>query len=278
MFPSHASPLPRSVERMRRLRRCLAAVAVCAAAIGALCSLDALIAEIRTPDGSLPIAVGRTALISGKIRLKDGEGQPSFAIRIEPQDGGLVAADVNLHRSLASDSLKWSALLTPKPGASPHYTVTAGPADIPNPLADRWEVSVLSDEAAMRNASPSVTLRLVGLDPLETALAALTLAATTCLLYFCLIYFTAGWLARRGFARVYHTRREGDDTVLYCMDPDAAISDGGLYPVMTASGQALGMAAVISRGLRYCVLRLGAAQARAGCLIVLQLPEERLDI
>ena len=74
-------------------------------------------------------------------------------------------------------------------------------------------------------------------------------------------------LAREGYFRVYFTRPEGDDTMLYCIDSERILSEERPYPVLSAAGQLIGLANVSGRGARHCVLKLSAAQARAGCLI-----------
>lgn len=121
-------------------------------------------------------------------------------------------------------------------------------------------------------------MRIWAWEPLNAAFAALIVAATACLLYFGLIYFGSAWLAKRGFLRVYHTRQEGDDTMLYCIDPQASLNEAQTYPVLSAAGKLMGTAEVTSRGARYCILKLTAAQARTGCLVALPIEAEAADI
>lgn len=272
-----ARALPRSVSALRRLRKTLSAAAMIAAAAGILASLDALVDTFRTPEGVLPVACSVPALISGEI---DQNGsRPGLQIRIQPQDDGLTASGLSLDRQLFSDKVQWSAFITAVPEAVGRtYTVTAGASDVPNPLAKSWTVSVLPSQDEVNAASHSLFLRFAGWNPLTAAFTALIVAASACILYFLLSYFGAKWLARRGLVRVYHTRDEGDDTVLYCIDPEALLQSGTSYPVLTARGQMLGLAEVTNRGTRYCVLRLSAAQARTGCFVAVQTSPEPIDI
>ena len=139
-------------------------------------------------------------------------------------------------------------------------------------------VQVLPNAAAVRANSSSFLMRIWGWEPLNAAFAALIVAATACLLYFGLIYFGSAWLAKRGFVRVYHTRQEGDDTMLYCIDPQSSLNEAQTYPVLSAVGKLMGTAEVTSRGARYCILKLTAAQARTGCLVALPIEAEAADI
>ena len=263
--------LPQSVIALRALRRTLSAAAIIAAGLGALASADAILSGFGS--SKLSIAAAQSTVLTGSMPAD--HANRGMQVRIEPSDGGLIASDVRVSKAFISSRMNWSALLTADPDAAgKHFTVIAGTPDKQPHELDIWRVDVLSDAAAVRAASSSLVMRLLGLDALNAALGAFICALSACVLYFTLIYFSAAWLAKRGFVRVYHTRMEGDDTMLYCIDPQSSLRELGTYPILSATGKLLGMAQVITRGTRYCVLQLTAAQARTGCLVALPMDNE----
>ena len=118
----------------------------------------------------------------------------------------------------------------------------------------------------MQEASPSLLVSKLGIDPLPAAFACLISALLLALLYPAL-YF----IDRSGCLRVFHARTSGPDTLLYCVQPvrDAPVR-GTAYRVLSATGQLLGMAVLADSGRRHCVFRLHAARARAGCIVAVK--------
>lgn len=277
MSTEHSQALPRSVVLLRLLRRILSVTAVACAAAGMIASADALISGFGDGGDKLSVATDNSTVITGSISSE--QGNRGLQVRIEPPEDGLTASDIRVSNSFFPSRMNWSALLYAAPSAlGKNFTVTAGSPDTPPHELDVLFVQVLPNAAAVRANSSSFLMRIWGWEPLNAAFAALIVAATACLLYFGLIYFGSAWLAKRGFVRVYHTRQEGDDTMLYFIDPQSSLNEAQTYPVLSAAGKLMGTAEVTSRGARYCILKLTAAQARTGCLVALPIEAEAADI
>lgn len=239
MSTEHSQALPRSVVLLRLLRRILSVTAVACAAAGMIASADALISGFGDGGDKLSVAADNSAVITGSISSE--EGNRGLQVRIEPPEDGLTASDIRVSNSFFPSRMNWSALLYAAPSAlGKNFTVTAGSPDTPPHELDVLFVQVLPNAAAVRANSSSFLMRIWGWEPLNAAFAALIVAATACLLYFGLIYFGSAWLAKRGFVRVYHTRQEGDDTMLYCIDPQASLNEAQTYPVLSAAGKLMG--------------------------------------
>ena len=71
----------------------------------------------------------------------------------------------------------------------------------------------------MQEASPSLLVSKLGIDPLPAAFACLISALLLALLYPALHFIDRRTLARSGCLRVFHARTSGPDTLLYCVQP-----------------------------------------------------------
>ena len=71
----------------------------------------------------------------------------------------------------------------------------------------------------MQEASPSLLVSKLGIDPLPATFACLISALLLALLYPALYFIDRRTLARSGCLRVFHARTSGPDTLLYCVQP-----------------------------------------------------------
>ena len=263
--------LPRSITALRTARKTLAACAVFAVLLGFCASLDSLVATLRTPADLARLIPGSETVISGSISVS--RNPPNVMLRVEPATDRVIVSPISYSQGFFSDDLSWRAVITALPSAVPgNYTVSAhlnGPAaHLPS---SHWKLEILPHEEALREASRSLFVRWFDAEPLEIAIRSLCLAIASGVLYLLLFYFGSRILARHGYFRVYYARPEGDDTMLYCIDQETLLAENQSYPVLSAAGQLLGLAEVEDRGARHCVLKLVAAQARAGCYIALSI-------
>ena len=143
--------------------------------------------------------------------------------------------------------------------------------DLHHEASQSWQIEAWPDRTSMQEASPSLLVSKLGIDPLPAAFACLISALLLALLYPALYFIDRRTLARSGCLRVFHARTSGPDTLLYCVQPvrDAPVR-GTAYRVLSATGQLLGMAVLADSGRRHCVFRLHAARARAGCIVAVK--------
>lgn len=135
---------------------------------------------------------------------------------------------------------------------------------------DPWTVYVHADKRAMQKASLSYLESFFGLDPLNVTVTSLGLFLFSLLAGFLSHLGLQKLFAKQGYLRVFHTKEEGNDTLLYCIDEGRTLADAARYPILTATGHLLGFATVLERGRQHCILRLQASHATTGCLIGVQ--------
>lgn len=258
--------LPRSLLLLRAVKRALGLCVVFAVLLGIIASLDALIGQIRTPRDALSVLSGGSTTISGTL---PSEGSASnVVLRFAQPAEGVRVDSIHYSRPALSKDVAWTAILSAAPGTAPGvYSIAAELKGSPQHLADHWRLTVFGSAEELRAQSPFLFVRAFGADPLVLAIRALILALVSGVLYIAAFFIGSRHLAREGYFRVYFTRPEGDDTMLYCIDSERILSEEHPYPVLSAAGQLIGLANVSGRGARHCVLKLPAAQARAGCLI-----------
>ena len=263
MHIDNGQPVPSSIALLHAIRQTCTLFGILAFLVGMLACIDALRADIKTPNGELHTYPGAAVLIKGTIPPE----APNGSIVIRTESTALRPENVTYSRSLLTRSLSWSAVVDVYSDATPGlYNLYAGPSiGALTPLA--WSLHIYPDEASLLAASPSLCLRQFGLDPVRIALYTLTSALCLGTLALLLWRLSSRLLKRRGFCRIYYARTEGDDTLLYCIDQEHLLRMDRSYPVFSAAGQLLGLAGLTGRSPRYCVLTLCAAQARAGCLI-----------
>lgn len=258
--------LPRSLLLLRAVKRAIGLCVVFAVLLGIIASLDALMGQIRTPRDALSVFSGGSTTISGTL---SSEGSASSVVlRFAQPAEGVRVDSIRYSRSVLSKDVHWTAELFAAPETTPGvYSITAESKGAPQHLADHWRLTVFGSVEELQAQSPFLFERAFGADPLVTAIRALILAVVSGVLYLAAFLIGSHRLAREGYFRVYFTRPEGDDTMLYCIDSERILSEERPYPVLSAAGQLIGLANVSGRGARHCVLKLSAAQARAGCLI-----------
>ena len=254
---------------LTRLRRALPPVLLPILALGTFASIDALQTQMRLPEHALFMSTGDTVELTGVIRAPLPSAPPARRLTISPDSVPVTLSGVTTSQRTLSDDTVWRAKLTL--GEVPAHL--AFKADISFPdlhheASQSWQIEAWPDRTSMQEASPSLLVSKLGIDPLPAAFACLISALLLALLYPALYFIDRRTLARSGCLRVFHARTSGPDTLLYCVQPvrDAPVR-GTAYRVLSATGQLLGMAVLADSGRRHCVFRLHAARARADCIV-----------
>ena len=273
--------LPGYVIVMRRIKRAMMALAVLAVAAGLLASIDA-IAELILKPSSLPTAAVKSSIsLSGEIpedqarviHLNGRLSPTDIRVDVHPTPLQVAVDDFSISPRLIGSGLKWRASLIVLPPANPGVYQFRLSVERPDerviPLATQ-DVDLYAAQSDLIEASSSACRRFLSINPLDAALASLLLAMLFGAGFFAARSAYAKLLMHHGCLRIHHAKSEGDDTLLYCLDPKHDMRPKEAYPVFSASGQLLGIADVLEINARWAVLRLTAARARSGCIVELR--------
>lgn len=263
----------RTAKALLWTRRLCAAGAVATLTLGMLSCADELNRNLKTPPNTLSAWSGTAVSFSGTFEGDCTRAKPLLRAHTSPDTNLIAVNSLDVVPRNVLGGCRWRATLTALPQLPPgriDVTLTAiSSNNIETPL-DPWTIVIYRDAEEARAASHSLLERRLGLNPLLCALIflgfSLFFAAATPILG---RLFSRN-LSEHGYLLVYYTKTDGDDTLLYCLDSKRLLEADRTYPVLSAIGQMLGLAAMTLRGRRHCVLRLPAAQARAGCLIALR--------
>ncbi len=270
MYKGRGHNLPRSIAALRTVKRAFAACAVMAIVLGIVASLDSLIAGLRAPEGEIALVPGTSEMISGTL---PDQKASNLLIRITPITPSISVESLRFSSSAIRSDMRWHASISASKDARPgDYSIIAeDPGEADRHSMRRWTLKLYPSLDEYREHSYSLFMRFFGTDSLQLALRSFAVFLVSSISLLLLVYFGGRSLAKQGYCRVYYARTEGNDTMLYCIDSESLLSDQHSYPVFSAAGQLLGLADVTARGTRHCVLKLYAAQARAGCLVAVTL-------
>lgn len=276
MNKTRQTELPARIRALRRVRAVLGAAACSAVFFGLLASIDAISERFFAPDDVTSALPAKIFPLSGALPLHTKLTSPSLLARLEPATALVNVERFEVRESFFGSAPQWHAILQILPPASPgvyQLTLTLADAGWALPLG-QTRIDLFASQKALEQSSRSLLLRYTGIAPIDASLWLLALAGLFGVLYYSCRRYVAAALVKRGYLRVYHTKDAGDDTLLYCADPKKVLEVKRTYPVLSAAGQFLGTADVSEAGGRYCVLRLYAARARAGCFISLGMTYE----
>lgn len=276
MYKTRQTELPARIRILRRLRGLLAAAACLAVFSGLLASIDAISERFFAPEGVTSALPAKTFPLSGALPLHTQLTAPKLLAKLEPNTALVLVEHLDVHESFFGSAPQWHTILQILPPASPgvyQLTLTLADEGWALPLGTT-RIDLFASEEALEQNSRSLLLKYIGISPIDASLWLLAFAILFGLLYFACRRYVAAAFAERGYLRVYHTKDAGDDTLLYCADPKKVLELERTYPVLSAAGQYLGTADVSEAGGRYCVLRLYAARARAGCFVSLGMTYE----
>lgn len=266
----------RAARFLRWTRRTLAGTAVLALLLGMLACADEIRRNINAPAQALSTWPGAAFSLSGTITDIPKDAEVSIVVHTSPENNLLAINSATSSPRWFVEGQRWRVTLTALPqlgtgelsiGMTARITDAEGSHE--RELAP-WRITVLPDAQSAQRTSFSILERHFGTDPLLAAFFLLGLGLLTGFLTPVAGRLLSRNLARYGYLLVYHTKTDGDDTLLYCVDTSGHLLERTGYPVFSAVGQMLGVAALTIRGRRHCVLRLPAAQARAGCFIALR--------
>lgn len=279
MYKNRQTELPARIRSLVSVRNAFAAVACLAVFLGLLASFDAIAERFFAPDAVTSVLPAKTFPLSGSLPLHTKVASPSLLASLEPDTALILVERFEVRESFFGSAPQWHAILQILPPASPgvyQLSLTLADSGWALPLG-QTRIDVCASQEALEENSRSLLLKFLSIAPIDASLALLAVALLFGAAYFVVKRLLAAALADRGYLRVYHTKDAGDDTLLYCADPKKVLDAERTYPVLSAAGQFLGTADVSEASGRYCVLRLYAARARAGCFISLGVTAESAD-
>lgn len=262
-----------SGDAFRSLRRTVFYAGLAALIIGIAASVDALFSYSSVPARTICAAPGDSFELSGEAVGLPVERPPRLEVAVTPQEAAssIAISQVTSAKLFFTGSTSWSvrmALLPPPSREVLKVSVTL--LDLPHEPAQIWTLRTYPSSGELQKDSGSVFLSRLRIDPLTASFCSLAVAGCALLFFFLSPLFFGKRLKEAGYLRVFHAKASGDDTLLYCIDPARDVQSDRAYTVLSASGQALGLAEMTEQGRRHCVFRLRAARARAGCLISLR--------
>lgn len=258
------SALPTPMRLLSLLRRLLLWASLVFAFVGVVASIDALQKGLRSPEHHLDTTVGTQVEMTLPFNGRPDLLPSDFSLLVTPQTSSLVGQNFAINQKGKDVLVMLHALPSLLPGSYEVRLLVKGNA------TDPWTVHVHSDERAMQKASLSYLESLFGVDALNVTVLSLGLFLFSLLAGFLSHRALQKLFAKQGYLRVFHTREEGNDTLLYCIDEGRTLADAARYPILTATGHLLGFATVLERGRQHCILRLQASHATSGCLIGVQ--------
>lgn len=169
---------------LTRLRRALPPVLLPILALGTFASIDALQTQMRLPEHALFMSTGDTVELTGVIRAPLPSAPPAWRLTISPDSVPVTLSGVTTSQRTLSDDTVWRAKLTL--GEVPAHL--AFKADISFPdlhheASQSWQIEAWPDRTSMQEASPSLLVSKLGIDPLPAAFACLISALLLALLY-----------------------------------------------------------------------------------------------
>lgn len=264
MTERRESELPTQVRFLSMTRRTLLWLSLLFALIGVTASIDALQSGLRTPERTVDTTTGTQV----ELRLPF-DGRPDllpsdFELIVTPHTSSIVGQSFAVSSSHKDVLVNLHVLPSVLPGPYEVVLLYKSGSSLP------WTINVFADKKAMQAASPSYIHAGFGLDPLNVTLVSLGIFLLSLFISFLSHRVLQFALVKQGFLRIFHTREDGNDTLLYCIDANRTLRDTGRYPILTATGHLLGFATVSERGREHCILRLQASHATTGCLIGVQ--------
>lgn len=263
----------RTGDAFRSVRRTVFYTGLAALLIGITASVDVLFADSALPDRTVRAVSGDSVEITGEVSSLAPDHPPRLQVIVSPQEktGAVSVAQISSSRRFFSGATTWTIRLNVAPETAPTtFRITVTMPEQPHEPTQNWTLTTFASAEAMERASGSFFLSKLGVNPLYAAFCSLAVAGLAALIFFLAPFLFSRSLKQAGYLRVFHTKTAGDDTLLYCIDPAHDISSGRTYTVLSASGQALGVAEMIEQGRRHCIFLLRATRARAGCLISLR--------
>ncbi len=276
MYSSDPPQLPGRTTILRRCKRFFALLGATSILAGLIASTDAIFENFFVPSARIVSVVGEPTEIAGTITSGQLPNTPSpedLHVEIRPSGAQFSVSSAILSKSLLSGDIQWRIPMMPQREAlvgiyEVSVSLAAHDSNHLIPIGI-WRLDLFSTAAECNAHRSSFLARWFGVAPLDVAIWALFLALFSGASYYALLQWISRLLSANGYLRVYHAKEDGDDTLLYCVDAKNMIEPTRSYSVCSAAGQLLGTADVSESGRRYCVFRLYAARARAGCVIAL---------
>ena len=237
--------LPALKERQRRTGL-LAALVL---GLAVLVLVDGLQALMRAGSYHLDIVAGQGTMLSGPIGI-DKPRDSDLLVSVTPEGAPLSFRLDGFFASYWFGNGMWRGEIVAEQGATPGtYALSVRVRGTPASATQRYEVTVWSDAASLRQGAYSLTVSLLGFNPfwLSGILACIGVVPG-------LLSFLSGrrivrllWYA--GFSEVFRTEARKDGSLmLWCSgSKKEGPAEGALCEVVDAGGQLLGRARLEKR-------------------------------
>ena len=254
--------LPALKERQRRTGL-LAALVL---GLAVLVLVDGLQALMRAGSYHLEIVAGQGTMLSGPIGI-DKPRDSDLLVSVTPEGAPLSFRLDGFFASYWFGNGMWRGEIVAEQGATPGtYALSVRVRGTPASATQRYEVTVWSDAASLRQGAYSLTVSLLGFNPfwLSGILACIGVVPG-------LLSFLSGrrivrllWYA--GFSEVFRTEARKDGSLmLWCSgSKKEGPAEGALCEVVDAGGQLLGRARLEKKAATCMELRMAAGELPDG--------------
>jgi hypothetical protein len=232
----------RGLLRLRAGLGWLAAALCLAAAIGLA---DSFVANFRTGPNTYSILAGGTESLSGPL---PSEAPDAAAMVVTIDHPGLTLDIIAQTQGFWMGNRMWQGTVKASPQAKPGSAavVLRGPGGEAASPPQPFVINIFADEAALKAASHSHFVRLLGLSPMAAAGYCLAAACLVgCGVYLASRRLEAIW-TKLGKAVVYMTKKTPDGLLIsFGLGTDQGLTTGASVAVHDESGLPVAMASVV---------------------------------
>lgn len=257
--PSFWQQLPVLKERQRRTGL-LAALVL---GLAVLVLVDGLQALMRSGSYHLDIVAGQGTMLSGPVGI-DKPRDSDLLVSVGPEGAPVGFRLDGFFASYWFGNGMWRGEIMAEPGATPGtYTVSVRVRGTPASATQRYEVTVWSDAASLRQGAYSLTVSLLGFNPFWLSGILACIGVVPGLLSFLAGRRIVRLLWQAGFTEVFRTAPQPDGSLLlWCSgSKKEGPAEGRSCDVVDAEGRLLGQALLEKKAATCMELRLPAQAA-----------------
>ena len=269
--------LPALKERQRRTGL-LAALVL---GLAVLVLADGLQGLMRAGSSHLDIIAGQGTMLSGPIGI-DKPRDSDLLVSVAPEGAPLAFRLDGFFASYWFGNAMWRGEIVAEHGAAPGtYTLSVRVRGTPANATQRYEITVWSDAARLRQGSFSLTVSLLGFNPFWLSGILACIGIVPGLLSFLCGRRIVRLLWQAGFSEVFRTAPQKDGSLLlWCPGSrKEGPAEGALCEVVDAGGRRLGRARLEKKAATCMEWRLAAGDLPASglpesCYVRLSAPRD----
>lgn len=267
-----SSAFPKYATQIMSLKRIWGGLVAVFLFIGIFSAADALYTSWTLGSENLRLVAGESIKVTDVV--PPGASSTSSAdLIITPANDGVFASEVKLSRNPDSDAHTYTfSVSSSKRVSLGSYSIDLIFYDEDNQptTAKKYSLSLFAGQQHLYSSSPSVVEQLLEIEPSDLAAKTLFLSLVFAIFFSPGTRLIEAYIIRRGYCRIQNTFVQGDVTLLYCRLPRSFEPESNSYPVLSASGNLLGLASLSERGSTYGVFTLESINATPGCYIFLK--------